>query len=111
MGARTFAQLVATHGGHEAVALALVLGEVSRLHSYSNASAQPPPEGPELESDNVVLPAAAAAFDPTLAAQVASLRVRHAALLAQGHALLTNRQALFSSGAAPRAASAGERLV
>ena len=34
-------QLVATHGGHTGVALALVLGEVHRLRAYANASAQP----------------------------------------------------------------------
>ena len=97
VGARRFEQLVAMHGGHSDVALALVVGEVLRLRQYStpvNVTA------PGL--DNVVLSAEAARLDPRLAGHFEQLLMTHrSGLLASGRALLANRARLFASGAAP----------
>ena len=97
VGARSFEQLVTTHGGHEDVALALVLGEVERLRQYSNATLQG-------GSGELTLPAEAA-FMPGLESEVDRLLVQHRELLRSGRALLADRQRLFSSGAAPRSVS------
>ena len=111
VGARSFAQLVATHGGRADVALALVLGEVSRLRTYAaNASAahRTSVEAADDAIDNVALPPAAAKLPGPLDAQADALIASHrAGLLATGKALLADRPALFASGAAPRDTGAG----
>lgn len=95
-GARSFQHLVAAHGGHTSVALALLVGELQRLRSYSS----PRREG--ATGDHLVLPQAVrlgAALEAALDRLVAIDRV--AALLASGKALLASRDALFRSGAVP----------
>ena len=102
-GARTFEQLVHTHGGNEGVALALVLGELHRLLAYSRNGTK------ATHGSDVVLPTEAARIDPTLASAIDRLAVRRATLLASGKALLADRANLFLSGAlraAPRVAVA-----
>jgi len=104
VGARTFDELVATHGGRTDVALALMLGEVLRLRQYSNATGE---WRGAVTADNALLPAEAARLEPRLNARVDGLLVRHRdGLLASGRALLSDRQRLFASGAAPRSRAA-----
>ena len=101
VGARSFDQLVNTHGGRVDVALALVLGEVTRLRQYSNASRHS-------ADDEVLLPAEAAQLDDSLSASVDRMLVEQRdRLLSSGRALLGDRTRLFASGAAPRAVGDG----
>ena len=98
VGPRTFAGLVETHGGRRDVALALVLGEVSRLRAYSqNASSSG-----SGSDDDVVLDTRAAALEVSLAAAIDRLAVRHSGLVTSGKALLADPAKLWASGAAPR---------
>jgi hypothetical protein len=106
VGASTFEQLVATHGGHASVALALVVGEVTRLRAYSNASAAF--EDEDASFDNVLLPPDAPRMDPAVARAVDALTARHGnGMLAAGHALLADPARLFGVGAAPRETDGG----
>ena len=94
VGALTFRGLVETHGGRVEVALALVLGEIARLRSYSI---------PSNRSNEVVLPSSAAALDPGLTDAVDRIFARHRkGLLAVGKELLADPVRLWASGAAPR---------
>lgn len=105
VGARNFGELVATHGGHTDVALALALGEVLRLRQYSNATGQ---WRGSISIDNALLPIEAARLAADgLDERLDGLLARHEhGLLASGRALLSDRPRLFASGAAPRSGAA-----
>jgi hypothetical protein len=99
VGARTFSALVATHGGLESIALALVHGEVTRLHRY----ASPAGNATGGRSEALILPAEAGRLHPLLDEQLRTIWARHRdGLLADGQRLLADRALLFRSGAAPR---------
>ena len=78
-----------------------MLGEVTRLRQYSNASRH--------GADNeVLLPAEAAQLEDSLSASVDRMLVEQRdRLLSSGRALLADRTRLFASGAAPRAEGVG----
>lgn len=98
VGPRTFAGLTAAHGGHADVALALVLGELSRLRSYSKPAVN------STSIDDVTLPAAAASLpDDKLRDDIERLWAAHRdGMLASGNALLRQPERLFAVGAAPK---------
>ena len=93
VGPHTFRGLVEAHGGRVDVALALVLGEVTRLRAYSRNTTG---------GDALVLDPRAAQLDQDLAPAVERLMERHAATLSSGKALLSDPGKLWAAGAAPR---------
>jgi hypothetical protein len=93
VGPHTFQGLVETHGGRADLALALVLGEVTRLRAYSRNTTG---------GDSLVLDPRAAQLDGELAPAVERLMERHRAMLASGKALLSDPGKLWAAGAAPR---------
>lgn len=106
-GAVSFDDLVAVHGGHVDVALALVLGELRRLKLYSRRTAVAGVRSRRNTTaavDELLLPADAGDLpSPELRREAERLWQQHRhGLYASGSSLLSNRTLLTTLGAVPQ---------